>query len=128
MERLEKYVGDIPPNQLWYKSEPQESTLEDDGVFHVIIYLLKAYIQYVVNMADPPSTAGLVSVPAQVVQQAAASAHSAPAPAGWLQPRSMLRHLHSLCLHWLGRAQCLEQQQDLYSLCLDQLQRLCQSK
>ena len=67
MERLEKYVGDIPPNQLWYKSEPQESTLEDDGVCHVIIYLLKAYIQYVVDMADPPSTAGPVSVPMQMV-------------------------------------------------------------
>ena len=81
-ERLEKYVGDIPPNQLGYNSTPQESTLGDDGAFPVIIYLLKAYIQYVVNMADPPSTAGPVSVPAQMVQHAAASAHSAPAPAG----------------------------------------------
>ena len=81
-ERLEKYLGDIPPNQLWYNSKPQESTLGDDGAFHVIIYLLKAYIQYVVDMADPPSMAGLVSVPAQMVQHAAASAHSAPAPAG----------------------------------------------
>ena len=66
-ERLEKYLGDIPPNQLWYNSKPQESTLGDDGAFHVIIYLLKAYIQYVVDMADPPSTAGPVSVPVQMV-------------------------------------------------------------
>ena len=81
-ERLEKYLGDIPPNRLWYNSKSQESTLEDNGAFHVLIYLLKAYIQYVVDMADPPSTAGLVSVPTQVVQHAAASAHSAPALAG----------------------------------------------
>ena len=40
-------------------------------------------------MADPPSTAGPVSVPAQMVQHAAASAHSAPAPAG---PATTLQH------------------------------------
>ena len=45
-ERLEKYLGDIPLNQLWYNSKPQKSTLEGNGAFHDIIYLSKAYIQH----------------------------------------------------------------------------------
>lgn len=80
-ERLDSYLGEIPPNQLWYNFQPEAIAADDDGVSHLIIYHLEAYRIHLVHMADPaegPAPAGPPATPADVPDNAQRS----PAPAG----------------------------------------------
>ena len=83
-ENLDGYLGDIPPNQLWYTFEYKITVPSEDGAYNVIIYRLTSYRELAVDMGDPDeptAPAGLPSPagPSATTELTASAVQAAPA-------------------------------------------------